>query len=319
MRTYRLLWIVSFLYFSLAQGQDNPTDEYFELTLGQASDNSYTKGEPAQFLATFPANDTISNSILANGFIGFGKVWDRKDLIQKLEANFEIQKNTLVDKEQDVRQYGISYTAQIIKLGALEQPTGVPQSGQKHGLINYGLTTFIKYSHDDIKDKGGAQVGIGLTVNRLRSRKSYDNDKWYFLNTLEKFPKSESWIGSVIQFSHNHNIGLGYIDTERIYLVNLDLQLNAFPLSKILDNCFSQGKLLYVSFDYNSRGIVFGESSEDTRPLRTWSFGSEYEIGDKSSILIAYNSIQGSNLYKGLAYQDYSTLSLKFKFTIDTK
>lgn len=320
MKIYKatILFTIFCCFKLLAQQNNFPTSNYVEVALGQSSDNSYTKGEGAQFLATFPSNDTISKSIQANLYLGLGYVWERQDFIGKFEGNYEIQKNTLVENEQDVQQLGFTYSAQIISLIPIKSPAGVPANpSNMQGRINYSLSASIKYSYDNIKNDGGIQSIIGFTFNRLR-HKNGNMDKLYFLNTLEKFPKN-GLLSKIIQFSHNHNFGLGYIDIERITLVNFDFQVTAYPLSQILKSTFLQDKLVFASYDYNSRGLLRGDTSDDIRSLRTLTFGSEYEISEKSSIQLSYNIIKGANPYKGLAYQDYSTLLIKFKFTVDTK
>ena len=73
--------------------------------IGKATSNSLEKAKPAQIIATFPKTDTIADSWLVDGFIEYS----RTDIIRNIEfgAFLEIHKNTLLEKAQDVNQFGL--------------------------------------------------------------------------------------------------------------------------------------------------------------------------------------------------------------------
>jgi len=218
-----------------------------------------------------------------------------------------------------VRQFGIVYSGTISDLIEVAQPPGVPSGfTPKESILNYNISASVKYSYDDIKDEGGMQAIGGLTLSRMRHRNNA-KDNLYFLNTLERFPRDTTDFARVLQFSHNHNIGFGYIANKEAFLGNMEFQLNAFPFGQIFKEKFNQDKLLFITYTYTARKDFTGELEADIRPLRSLSMGLEYTLNDKSSVQLSYNNIKGSNPYKGLAYQDYSTLALKVKLSVDTK
>jgi len=89
--------IVSIIFCLLSIGLINAQSDgivhYYETKIGQASDNTFTQSEPAQLIATFQNNDTISDSYLINGYIDAGWVKEREGYYQKVSLAYEVQKN----------------------------------------------------------------------------------------------------------------------------------------------------------------------------------------------------------------------------------
>ncbi|QTE21231.1 hypothetical protein [Polaribacter cellanae] len=329
MKHYKNLGLAVFLLtanilFSQKKKDSITKQSHYTFSIGKATDNSFTKSKSAQAIATFPNTDGATDSYLIDGYLDASYVIERmsEDVfssITSIGAFYEIHKNTLVDsgKEQDVRQFGVSFNHTWGAIKDLDDPYR-PSGKRKESIRDYVISGSIRKSYNRITDKNSFQAIVGFKINRLRSMKSADEDSFRFLNATMKLPEKGK-ITNVFQMSYDYNIGLGYIENEKVILGNIDFQLNFYPLSKYLKNTFNQEQLLFISYNYSARGELLGNLESDNKAFRTWTYGLEIDAGKTSTIQLSYNTVRGANPYKGLVDQDYDTMALKVKFSLDTK
>lgn len=317
MKLLKFLFVILFLglqYHMYAQQDSNvikKTPPYFSLKIAESSDNAFTKGNPAQISATFPGNDTLSDSWLLNSFVELGLHLEQHDLVIGITG--EVQKNTLIDIEQDIRQYGLTFTKGFSIFDRnMENPYG--SGSPKIEAAKFIVSGSLKNSYNKISKQNSFQAHAGVTFSREK------RNRFSFFNVNQLFPDESTVFGRFLQFSHNHNIGLGYIGgDEDVLFGKLDLQVSAYPLSKIIEGWTKQSQFLFVNFSYNARTEVSGDTDLDTNPFRTLSGGIQYQINKNNTFQIAYNWIEGANPFTALAAQDYQTLVAKVKITLDSK
>ena len=74
MKHYKILLIIFLLttYKGVSQGQkkDITKINYITFSIGKATDNTFTKSKPAQFISTFPNQNGVDDSYLIDGYFG---------------------------------------------------------------------------------------------------------------------------------------------------------------------------------------------------------------------------------------------------------
>jgi hypothetical protein len=156
MRLLKKLLFILFLLPSVYSTAQNS-----KITIGKSTSNSLEKAKPAQLIATFPKNDTISNSWLVDGFVEYS----RTDIINNIEigAFVELHRNTLLAKNQYVRQFGLN-------LKRIFEAKG-------KNWVWFNTTLNIKHSNDRIKREEAIQGVLATSIQLI----STQNEKLRFL------------------------------------------------------------------------------------------------------------------------------------------
>ncbi|MDB4583104.1 hypothetical protein N9164_08130 [Draconibacterium sp.] len=295
-----LLLTLIFTVISIsAQSQNQARDSVsFKLTIAKASDNDFTKRKPAEFIGTFPSSDTVNNSWLTNAFV--------ETSIETAVSRWsfgliaELHRNTLIEKEQDVRQLGLSFG----KVFVLQR--------QKIGSSTFEMpmTLNIKRSEDKIKDTDELQAILGLSFDRFVGAQ--------ILRTKSLFPAYGNGFPQVFMFSHDHNFGLAYLGDENAVLGQFDFEFNLFLLPILSDSWVDRYDLFKAQFTYNGRTEFIGEANRDLDSQFNFQVGINLPFGsdDENCLGIAHDWINGADPLKGLDNQKYCTFTIKAKIII---
>ncbi|GAA3623031.1 hypothetical protein [Flavivirga jejuensis] len=271
-----------------------------KLNIGKASDNTFTKSEGAEIIGTFPKNDTIKKSWQTNAYLELGIVSESSKWSIGLVG--EIHRNTLIEKEQNVKQFGVNL-GKIIMFR--DKVTNVSN-------MEIPLTLSLKKSKDEIKDTNTFQGIFGLSINKFKGSSS-------LLKTQTQFPRISSFVGQLIGFSHNHNIGLAYLGgDEDLLLGQFDFEFNTFILPSLSDKWTDRTDFFKIQYLFKGRTrFSSGETSLDLNNYRSFQTGINLSFNKKNSIELAYAWIKGAAPLKGLANQNYETLIAKVKISIE--
>jgi hypothetical protein len=267
------------------------------LNIGKSSDNTFTKGEGAEISGIFPKSDTVKKSWFTNSFTEIGLVSDSSRWGFGLVA--EIHKNTLIEKEQDLRQYGFSISKILAKQDLITHAS----------VYEIPISLSLKRSDDLIKEKRTFQIIGGVTFNRFTGPP--------ILRTQTQFPKLSSGFGKIIGFSHNHNIGFAYLGAdENVLLGQFDFEFNTYLFPWLSDKWINKTDLFKLQFIYKGRTPIFGETELDLNNYMSFQAGLNLAFDKKNSIELAYAWIQGADPLKGLDNQNYKTITAKIKITL---
>ena len=304
------------------------TAQNSKITIGKATTNSLEKAKSAQIIATFPKNDTISDSWLIDGFIEYS----RENVFNYLEvgAFLEIHKNTLLSKEQDVSQFGLN----VKKIFEVKNSS----------WIWFNTTLNLKQSNDKVKDKETFQSVLATTVQLIGTPSNF----WRLLRAEAPLINEQSKTSEIFNISHNHSFGFGHIGgEENILLFNGSLELNIYPLSTLfyrirkerLENDANISAITSPSqqstvrntiekearrfaniFVLNGtiagRELVSGKTDTDLDTFIKISGGLNYNFSDDTSIGIMYGWQKGANPYEGLSSQTFSSITATLKLSI---
>ncbi|MFD1062746.1 hypothetical protein ACFQ1Q_05765 [Winogradskyella litorisediminis] len=297
MKLHNIIIICVLISFNLnAQEKKNPS---FALNFGQSSQNTFTKAKPAQLIATFPANDTIANSFLINGFVEGALNWERDDKFSySIGIAYEVQKNTLISNEQDVKQFGL--TASQIITNDYEDSKG-----------QYILSQNLKISENFITDKKALQAHLGFKYEDFRS------NSLFYVDAPIPLIGTKSAPDQLLSFRWDYDLGLGYIGgDEEVLFGKASFSVSAFPFYGLLKKAFKQPEIIFVTYKLDSRAPFIGDTDLDINPLRSLSTGLSYVINDTNKLLLAYTWNKGANPFSGLINQEYSTLTVQFKINL---
>ena len=312
MRAYNFLLGLFFLCsLSLLAQEGESTKPYLTFKVGQSSSNSYTKGEPAVFTATYPANDTVDNSFLINGYAELAINFENTDWTFGIAG--EVQKNTLIDKEQDVRQFGVTFGNNFPIRGKKSDPDEFGPDRPLKGLLVFSGS--LKYSEDRVKETEAFQGHIGLTYEQTDNRAG-------IFNTKRFYPKHQTKedFGYYLLFRHDYNFGLGYIGgDENVLFGKMNLQFNAHPLGGLMKKLLDQREFLMLRFTYDARAPFIGSTDLDEHPLRTFSGGIKYKIKKNNVVELSYNWNKGANPFAGLDNQEFETIVVKVSMDLNNK
>lgn len=269
-----------------------------ELILGKSSDNDFTKGKEAEIVGTFPESDTLENSWLANAYLQLGLSSDSSRWSFGLTA--EIHRNTLIEKGQDVRQFGISVGKVLV----------LSRSAIGASNFDQPLNLSVKHSEDKVKDTKEVQAIFGTTFQRFVGPQ--------VLKTQSLFPAYSSKFAKAFMFSHNHNVGLAYLDEDDVLLGQFDFEFNLFFLPVLSDKWIGKVDFFKAQFTYKGRTEFFGNAERDLNSQLNFQVGLNYPFGkdDANSVGVAYDWISGADPLKGLDNQDYNTITIKTKLAL---
>lgn len=293
-----LLWVTLFTaHLSIAQ---------ITIQIGQSSDNSYTKGEAAQLVYTNPSSDTTDTNWLAQGFADFGYTFKTRSGKISLTANGEIHKNTLIDKEQDTRQWGTA----IDWKRSFKDSNGVAVA-----ILNPTLS--IKRSNDRINDEEGMQYIFGITYYPNSSADSGIKG----ILTPDAY---WSIINNGIGFNTSYNLGATYatIENDPLSFLQGDVGIDAYFLPGVFYKLMDNYRFIFGSFSYNGRLKIKNDPGKDLDALRKWGVGVDLSIiklakafnneakSDNNKVTIKHEWISGADPLKGLANQSYTQMTL---------
>ena len=219
---------------AIARGQeDDKKEKHFSLKIGQSTDNDATKSLPAKFTGTYPRGSQEA-SFNTQGFIELG--WAEPNKSNKkweFSTVLELHRNTLIDKEQDVFQFGFQHFRKF---------------GYEQGESGYRpkLTTNVRYSRDRVNDKRGLQY---LGHFSLYMRKNSVTNFWdVFLQNERTWPVNEResdeingfQLSDLFQAKSSHSAGFEHIAYENLTLLHFAYNLEVYPLSGLLYQLFGQ-------------------------------------------------------------------------------
>jgi hypothetical protein len=302
MKAYSFIVLIILFGMSISHAQSNNSESSISINLGQSSQNKFTKSKPAQLIATFPGNDTIPNSYLINGFaeVEYSKLRDKK-FSYAFGIVYEVQKNTLISKEQDVEQIGITAT-QIFPL----------DYEKSKGQIT--LSENLKYSQDLVKRTDAFQAHLGIKYEDFRSKNIL------FVDGAIPLIGYKEQSDALLSFRWDYNLGLGYIGgDEKVLMGKANFSISAFPFFGLLNSWIKQPEMLFASYVIDARAPFVGDTELDINPKRTLTLGLAYEINKKSKVSIGYAFNDGADPFSGLDNQDFNTLSLQINLTLNSK
>ena len=307
------------------------TAQNSKITIGKSTSNSLEKAKPAQIVATFPKNDTISDSWLVDGFIEYS----RTDIIKKLEigAFVEIHKNTLLAKEQDVTQFGLNLKRIFVAMNKKKKTT-----------IWFNTTLNLKQSNNRVKREELSQSILATTAQLIVTPSSF----WRVFRADTQLINEQSKTSDFINISHNHEFGFGYIGgEENIVLFNGSFELNFYPLSTLFYKKRKQklesdanvsaiaspvqqnnvritiekearrfANIFVLKATVAGREILSGETDTDVDTFIKLSGGLNYSFTDKTSMGLIYGWQKGANPYNGLSNQTFSSITATLKLSI---
>jgi hypothetical protein len=260
------------------------------LLIGQSSDNTFTKGQEAGILATFPASDSLQNNWLANVFIELVLESDSSKFSLGLVG--ELHKNTLISKIQDVRQIGLS-------------------AGKDFYISNAHIpvSLTLKYSDNKISNSKNFQLIVGFTYARWVGTP--------YLRTQTPFPSYKSALGKILRFEHNHNLGFAYLGgDDKLAVGQFDFNFDVYFLPMLSDILFNRLDLFKFQFLYSAGARLWGDTNMDLNNLLDFQIGINCPFDKNNSIGLAYDWIQGADPLKGLNNQKYSTFAIKTKLKL---
>ena len=287
-----------FPFFAMSQQTNDKDSLVFKISIAKASDNDFTKGKPAEFIGTFPSSSTVENNWLANAFLetSFSTAYSR----WSFGLIAELHRNTLIEKEQNVRQFGLS-VGKIFRL----KSTSIGASA-----FDMPLTLNIKKSEDLIKDVNELQAILGLSFDKFIGPQ--------ILKTKSLFPSYEKGMAKAIMFSHDHNLGLAYLGEDNVLLGQFDFELNLFFLPILSEIWVDRPDFFKAQFTYNSRTSLVGDSQRDLNSQYNFQLGINLPFGSDSqnSLGVAHDWLNGADPLKGLENQHFRTITVKAKIIL---
>ena len=250
----------------------------------------------------------VKNSWLVNSYAEFA--YNREATGLSIGVFGEIQKNTLIEKEQDVRQFGVTFGKDIAM--PLREENGTIIKDLSRGVHMFSGS--LKHSYDNIKNETAFQAHLGFAYS------SY-TDKNTWLSTDIYYPSfDEGRLGRVMLFNHKYNLGLGYLGgSEKVLFGKADFQITTFLLGGLMCRTFQQFDFLQVKYSISARAPISGETTLNQNPLRVLSAGINYKINETNAVELTYNWNKGANPFAALANQDYETILLKVKLSLNNK
>jgi len=288
-----------------------------EISLAQSSDNAFTESEPGKFIATFNSSDATKDSYMINGYLGIGFNLGRR---WELALTAELQRNTLIKKEQNVQQYGLKLSRLAVFKGNVttEHANGTAStSSVEKFMLKMGLSG--KYSNDRIDDTEGAQM---VWSNSLTVPVEFKGKKKYALNALRPntyFPKdAQSGLADYLQIRHNHNLGLEYISYEKLMMLNASFGIELYPFSGLLYDKFKKYSLLQLKYSIVDRTKLNGRATNlYIGSQQILGAALNFKFDDVNAFTIGYEYVDGGNPMKGLVDQHYGQFAVGVKINIE--
>ncbi|WP_062060217.1 hypothetical protein [Aquimarina longa] len=302
MKNYDAILLLFYFCTSLSAYSQN-----ISITIGESTTNKLTKNKSAQVLATFPKNDTLDNSWLVNGYLEL-----KLDSIGTSNYSIgilnEIHKNTLISKEQDNRQFGVSLEKDfLIKKKTINYDGKTEQATKARFITN---ATF-KHSYNVLKKEKSFIANLGTSFSLERSK------NLRFLQTNTRLININKGFGKILTVTHNHNFGISYLGGyDNVLLGDASFSIKLLPLSGLM-NQIKQPDFFQVQYHINVRTEILGNTEKDLNTLHTLSAGIQYKIDKKSSVGISYGFQKGANPYTALEDQEFETISARLRLVLE--
>ncbi len=285
-----------------------------KLKIGQSSDNTYTKGEPAQFVGTFPenTNDSIRDNYKVNAYLDIEFInWKRLSV----SGQAEWQKNTIISKEQDVVQFGVGLGYQVIlsKFQNSASSDRITVTTIDPNVVVYP-TLSVKSNNDRVKDKRGIVGSFGLSTRFFKEWDHLD-----FLRPGNYSPGMGENGFDWIQIKHTHNIGIDYLEVgeDNLYMANASFNLEVNPFNGFFKRILGFYGFLQLKYAIEHREKL-NSSEIEAGSLITKGIAFSYRFDEDggNTITIGYDKIDGANPMKGLEKQEYGQIAFKLKVSI---
>ena len=296
------LTIMFFLCFS-------SYSQNISISIGESTTNKLTKDKSSQILATFPKNSTIDNSWLINGYLEI-KLNNVEKSYYSIGVLSEIHKNNLITKEQNIRQFGLSFEKDFI----IETKVTTVDGDLEKALHSRFITNAtFKHSNNFIKKEKSIIANLGISFSLERAKK-----EWRFLQTNTRLINiDKDFFAYIFTIKHNHNFGISYLGgADKVLLGDISFNLNLYPFSRLM-NKIKQPDFFQIEYNINARAEILGDTKKDLNTLHTLSAGINYKINEKSSVGISYGYQDGANPYTALENQKFETISAKLRLVIE--
>lgn len=310
------------------------TEEKWEkgITIGQSSDNSHTKSLPAQFISTYPSDPDKENSHSINGFIdlNFSKILKNNSKI-KFSIFYERHKNTLIDKKQDLYQFGIgmdnTFSLPSESLNPLYLLTNVSirksedKIEQKKGIQYLAYTSFTWSKNSDntfisfLKPKRVYPGNDRTNITETDSKKE-ENEK---LKEKRKLDWSSMHISDFLQLKHDHSIGLEQIGYEKLTMFNASFNIDVYPFSGLLYSAFGKYQILKIHYAITYRENLNeynGELYIGSLIKKGVSLNYNVDEKEKTVFSLGYEYSDGGNPLKGLKDNSFGQLTIGAKVNL---
>ena len=295
--------------YAIGQGVEKQLDStYITFKMGQSSTNKFTKDEPLKFLATFPNNSEVENSWLVNAYTELAYNREQSGLL--IGVTGEIQKNTLIDKEQDVRQFGLTF-AKDLRIPFTYEVNGEKVRATQGAIVFSGS---LKHSYNNIKKESAFQAHLGFSYSTYTNQNTFLSSDVYYPSF------HEGSFGRIMMFNHKYNLGLGYLGgEEKVLFGKADFQITTFLLGGLMCRTFQQYDFLQVKYSISARAPISGTPISEQNPLRVFSAGINYNINETNTIELSYNWNKGADPFTALANQNFETILIKLKVAFNNE
>lgn len=330
MKTPKILLILfAFITFHEVPAQNNWEKG---ITIGQSSDNSYTKSLPAQFISTYPSDSDIDDSHSINGFIDLNFYKGSKGSPNiKFSIFYERHKNTLIDKEQDLYQFGVG----------MDNSFSLPSGSTTPVFILTNIS--IRKSEDRIEKKKGLQY-LAYTsftwskksknnfINFLMPKNTYPGNKRTNIKPTDskkegakrlKENRVVNWnelnVSDFIQIKHDHSLGIEQISYEDLTLFSASFNIDVYPLSGLLYSAFGKYQILKLHYAVTSRKKINeynGDLFIGNLVKKGVSLNYKVDNKDKTVFSLGYEYSSGGNPLKGLKDNTFRQLTIGAKVNL---
>lgn len=291
-----LKYTISTIFLFIVTGNISFSQSFLEsLSIRQSFDSKFEQGEPATLTIVFPQDTSSSNSYNVNLAIGID-LFNENELFS-LDPTFELNKNTLISKEQDVVKYGFAFEWDLLDMDDTNWTPNI------FGKANY--------KNDEIRMTESLEAMIYLTP--LFQGTGLSPTKFYI-------PERITDLG-FLEFNYNPYIGIEYENKyssdseteEGITRLYFRLKANLLVLPD------QTNRNLSIAYNYYFRYDTEDSNNFNSRshPLTTVSLSYKFsEIAGKtnSSASIGIDYINGENPSNGFEEQEYFSLVLKLKY-----
>jgi len=261
------------------------------IAINQSFDSKHTKTEPASINIILP-KDTTSNSFNLNLGIGIN-ILNENSLIS-LSPFYEIKKNTLISKEQNVRKFGITATWDVQNVF---QKKWTPV-----------IFTKVNHKNDKVLNSKSVEGQLYFTPIFLEPTGEL---KYFFI------PDRITDLG-LIHFNYNPYLGIEYenkFDTEteekegisRLY-TRLKLQILILP--RILENRLTIDYNYFYRYDFKNSDNFESRNHQLNKVSIAYKF-SKFRKNGSASIAVDYTN--GENPSDGFKEQEFYGITFKVK------
>jgi len=322
-----LLMILSVVSIGVSGQEKNEWEK--GISVGRSSDNKFTRSLPAQFIATYPSN--ADNSYSINGFMSVNLYKGaKKHPDTKFSLIYELHKNTLISKKQNLYQFGLSF-AQMFDLGKINP-------------LHVSLDLSLRYSKDKVENKkGGQYLGyvsfhwqdnyrcdffnyfIPGRIYKPNRRSNIDTTGLTSEEIAEELKKARKidwknlYFSDFIQLEHGHAFGLEHVNYENLTLFNASFNIDVYPFSGFLYSAFGKYQILklYYAISYrNNLNDYTGSLFVGDFIRQGVSLNYTFDKEGNTSLSFGYEYSKGGNPLKGLQDTKFGQLTIGTKINL---